>query len=259
MSDACSRVAAMTLALATISSWARAQLTEEQQQFRQLHMEQFRQEQLKREAPRMERAFRQALHAELELIRATCGSLSFEGRRNVSAIGNEAVKALVRQFAERKITGKGFQDFDPPKTIRDAMAAAVKQHAASEEFAAYERELASRIARRSRAPRMLLMHTIEREFVLSQSQRERIADDLEEHWDETWSRKYPVSQTITGHNRFLAPDYADRCIAPHLDDRQREHWKNWCEQAGWNRMAQPMGWSMVGGNSTMQPDPWWTP
>jgi hypothetical protein len=58
------------------------------------------------------------------------------------------------------------------------------------------------------------------------------------------------------NTRPPAPDFADKCIAPHLDERQRADWKTWCDQAGANRHGHGFGWNFDG--QGMQPDPWWS-
>lgn len=213
-----------------------------------------RQQQIAQQAQHMQPFFQPALHAELERVRKTCGSLPADARKKIVAAGNETVKVLARQFAERQLAGQGRQGFDLQKTMHEAVAAAVKPHATEEEFAAYEQEQAARVARRVRTARILIVTKLENQLKLTQSQREKIEADLEKHWEAGWLRVLDDNGSIINNLR-PAPDFADRCIAPHLDDRQRADWKSWCQQAGWKHMGQHFGWNFDG--QSLQPDPWW--
>ncbi len=218
--------------------------------------EQQRQQQIAQQAQHQQQLFQPALQAELERVRKTCGSLPVDARKKIVAAGNETVKVVARQFAERQLAGQGRPGFDPRKTIHEGVAAAVKPHAAADEFAAYEREQAAHIARRVRASRILIVANLDAHLGLSQSQLEKIEADLEKHWQAPWL------DLVSGDNGGMlinnlrpAPDFADRCIAPHLDDRQRAEWKQWCQQAGLSRMGNRGGWNFDG--QSMPPDPWW--
>jgi DNA-binding protein H-NS len=215
-----------------------------------------RQQQIAQQAQQMQQFFQPVLQAELELVRKTCGGLPVEARKKIMAAGTEAVKAVAKQFAEHQFAGRGRQGFDARKTIHEAVAAAVKPHAAVEEFAAYEREQAARIARRARAARILIVNKVDSELELSQSQREKIEGDLEKHWEAGWLRELDDNGGIMINNQRPAPDFADPCVAPHLDDRQKAEWKKWCQQAGWNRTGHHVGWNFDG--QSLQPDPWWS-
>lgn len=215
-----------------------------------------RQQQIAQQAQQMQQFFQPALQAELELVRKTCGSLPVEARKKIVAAGNESVKAVAKQFAEHQFAGRGRQGFDARKAIHEAVAAAVKPHAAAEEFAAYEREQAARLARRARTARILIVNKVDGELELSQSQREKIDRDLEKHWQAGWLRELDDNGGMMINNHRPAPDFADTCIAPHLDDRQKAEWKKWCQQAGWKRMGHHVGWNFDG--QSLQPDPWWS-
>lgn len=219
--------------------------------------QQQREQQIAQQAQQMQQFFQPALQAELERVRKTCGSLPTDARKKIVAAGNEAVKVVARQFAERQLAGQGMgPGFDPRKTIHEAVAAAVKPHAAAEEFAAYEREHAARIARRVRSARIQIVTKLDGELELSQSQRQKIEADLETQWQAGWLRELDDNGSYIVSNLRPAPDFADKCIAPHLDDRQKAAWKQWCQQAGWNRMGRHVNWHFDG--QSLQPDPWWS-
>lgn len=216
-----------------------------------------RQQQIDQQAKQMEQFFQPPLQAELELVRRTCGSLPPEARKAIVAAGGEAVKATAKQFAAWQFGERGKKKFDGRQTIHEAVAAAVKPHASPEEFTAYEREHAARMTRREQTARFLIVAKLDRELELSAAQRDAIAADLEKRWEAGWIRELDDNGGMQINNYPPAPDFADKCIAPHLDERQRAEWKAWTQQAGWSRMGQHMGWNFDG--QSLQPDPWWKP
>ena len=216
-----------------------------------------RQQRIEQQAQQMEQFFNPPLQAELELVRRTCGSLEPAARAAIVAAGGEAVKATSKQFAAWQFGDRGKKRFDGRETIHAAIAAAVKPHAKPGEFAAYEKENAARLARRERAARTLIVSKLDQQLELSVAQRDAIAADLEKRWEAGWIRELDDNGGIRPNNFPPAPDFADTCIAPHLDQRQLAEWKQWTEQAGWSRMGHHVGWNFDG--QTLQPDPWWKP
>lgn len=217
-----------------------------------------RQQQIEQQARHWEQLFQGPLQAELELVRRTCGSLPPEARRTIAAAGDAAVQKAAKQFAAWNFGDRGGKkQFDPRQTIHDEVLAAVKPHAPAAEFAALEHEHAARLARRERAARTLIVAKLDRFLELSVAQREAIAADIEKRWEAGWARALEDQGNIRVNNFPPAPDFADPCIAPHLDDRQREVWKQWSQQAGWSRMGQHTSWNHDG--QRLQPDPWWKP
>ena len=216
-----------------------------------------RQQQIDQQAKQMEQFFNPPLQAELELVRRSCGSLEPAARKAIVAAGNEAVKATSKQFAAWQFGDRGKKRFDAREMIHTAVAAAVKPHAKPEEFAAYEKVHAARMARRERAARTLIVTKVDQQLELSAAQRDAIAADLEKRWQAGWIRELDDNGGIRIGNYPPAPDFADTCIAPHLDERQKTEWKQWTQQAGWSRMGQHFNWNFDG--QTLQPDPWWKP
>lgn len=252
---ACAAAVADAEDLKAVEEVQQAKKVQDAQQAQKQAVEKQRQQQIDQHAKHMQTMVMPTLQAELELVRKTCGSLPSEARKKIVAAGNAAVQTAARQVSERQMGGHGAGVLDTRKMIRDAVAAAVKPHATAEEFAAYEREQAARIARRNRAARLLIVNKVDGEIQLSQAQREKIEADLENRWDAKWLQAlHDTGGTI--NNRPPAPDYADKCIAPHLDERQRADWKAWCDQAGASRHGRHYGWDFDG--QGMQPDPWWS-
>lgn len=217
-----------------------------------------RKQQIEQQAVQMEQFFQGPLQAELELVRRTCGSLEPPARKAIAAAGKDAVKATSRQFAAWQFgeERQRKQRFDVRETMHAAVAAAVKPHAKPEEFAAYEREHAARQARRERAARALIVAKLDQQLELAVAQRDAIKADLEKRWEASWLRELDDTGNWI-NNLPLAPDFVDKCIVPHLDERQRAEWKKWTQQAGAGRLGGHFGWNFDG--TTLQPDPWWKP
>lgn len=259
--DGFTRAIVMALALAAAGSGSlaadeNAERARNEIQAREAQQKEQLKQHIDRQAQQYQHAFQSALQAELELARKTCASLSADARKKVVAAGNEAVKAVARQFAEMQMTGKGRQGFDARVTIHDAVVAVIKLHAAAEEFAAYERESAARVARRARAARLGMVTKLERDLSLSAAQCAAIEADLEKLWQPDWGRDLFHSGVMINHRR-LAPDFADKAIAPHLDGRQRAEWQKWCQEAGYSRIGHGAGWSLS--QNSLPSDPWWAP
>lgn len=216
-----------------------------------------RQQQIAQQARQMEQFFQPALQAELEIVRATCGGLSAEARRQIVAAGLAAMQEAARQAAAWQFGDRSKERLDARVAIHAAVAAAVKPQVAPEAFAAYEREHAARGARRGRTARILIVAKLDQVLALSAAQREAIEADLEKHWDPAWVRELDDNGGMRINQYRPAPDFADARIAPHLNERQSAEWKQWCQQAGWSRLGQHVNWHLDG--TSLQPDPWWAP
>jgi hypothetical protein len=216
-----------------------------------------RQRQIDQQAKQMEQFFLPFLQGELELVRRTCGSLAPAARKAIVAAGSEGVKAAAKQFAAGQLGERGNKKLDGRQTIHEAVAAAVKPHATPDEFVAFEREHAARLARREQAARTQIVAKLDRQLELSIAQREAITAELEKQWEAGWIRELDDNGSVRVGNDPPAPDFAEACIAPHLDERQRAEWKRWSGQAGWSRMNLTFGWNFDG--LSLQADPWWKP
>lgn len=204
--------------------------------------------------------FTQALwRAELELVRRTCGSLTPDARKAIVTAGDGAVKETAKQLAVwwMKEPGGNRKSFDARQTMHEAVAAAVKPHASPDEYAAYEREHAARLARRERAARTLIITKLEQQLELSAAQRDAIAADLEKRWKAGWIRELDDQGSHLKYGYPPAPDFADECIAPHLDARQHTEWTQWTRKAGWKHLNS--GGSRAFDGRSLPPDPWWQP
>lgn len=225
----------------------------------QAHMQQF--------ARQIESQFQPFVQAQLELARSTCGSLPVAVRRQVAAAAGKPLRGIADEIAARQFgqrPDEAQRRADPLAPIHEALAAALEPHVPAAELAAFRREHAAAIARRGRAARMQIVAKLDQRLMLSAAQRTAIEADLEKQWQPGWF----VELNDTGHHNINggppAADFADRCIAPHLDDRQRAAWKAWSQSSGWKQFGQSGmdALHMINTNimHTQFPrDPWWAP
>ncbi|MCE9631791.1 MAG: hypothetical protein K8S94_13890 [Planctomycetia bacterium] len=213
--------------------------------------------QIREQAKHMEQALQPALRTELEMVRRSCGSLSPEARREVLTAGKTAVASTALNVATRQMRGgPGRRSFDVRREIQESLAKAVEPHAPAAEFAAYQREQQLRWERRQRAARVAIVAKLDRRLDLADAQRRAIEADLEQHWEASWVRGLDDHRVVMNNER-PAPDYAERCIAPHLDENQRAEWRRWRKAAGSAVMGMHVGWNLDG-QGLHQEDDWWT-
>lgn len=216
-----------------------------------------RRRQIEQQARQMEQFFQPTLQTELEMIRRTCGGLAPEARRALHAAGREAVTRTAREFAARQLAGGvDRRTFDPRRGIRDPLAALLEKVADPAEFARYRREQELRDARRARAARVRIVAKLDRQLDLGAAQRAAIETDLERNWDPAWIRELDDHGGVIINNYRPAPDFADACIAPHLDAGQREEWERWRQAAGARVVGNNLGWNFDG-QGLQQADDWW--
>lgn len=213
--------------------------------------------QVRQQARHMEQIFQPLLHTELEMIRQTCPGLPPEARREILAIGRAAVTKTALEFATQQLLGGQPRiAADARQAIRVPLAKAVEPHASAAEFAAYGREQQARLRRRARAARVAIVAKLDRHLDLSAAQRRAIEDDLELRWEDSWVRELDDTGMVINGER-TAPDYAKRCIEPHLDEQQLADWQRWHRAAGTAVVGMNVGWNLDG-QGLHEPDRWWT-
>lgn len=223
--------------------------------------------QIEQHARQAELFLRPFVLAQLELARSTCASLPAAVRREVAAAAGGPLRGIAdewvaRQFGVRRNAAK--PPADPLDSIHEALAAALEPHVPASEVAAFRREHAAAVARRARAARMQIVAKLDQHLVLSDGQRAAIDADLEKHWHPDWLVELVDAGHTLANNAPAAADFADRCIAPHLDGSQRAAWKEWSQKSGWNQTGQTRlnpfhGLQMNSMHHPFPPDPWWTP
>ena len=213
--------------------------------------------QIRQQAKHLEQLFQPVLRTELEMIRQACPELSIDGRREVLAAGRKAVTNTALEFATRQMLGgQPRRTFDARKGIQTPMTRALEPHATQAELDAYAREQESRRERRAQAARVAIVAKLDRQLDLSAAQRKAIEDDLLARWDDAWLRELDDTGMVINNFR-PAPDYANACIEPHLDEHQLAEWQRWRQAAGMAVVGMHVGWN-VDGQGLHQEDDWWT-
>jgi hypothetical protein len=111
---------------------------------------------------------------------------------------------------------------------------------------------------RGAAPPGQTVAKLDERFELTARQREAILADLRDRWEPAWIRELDDRDGMMINDQRPAPDFAEGCIAPHLDAEQRRAWQQWCQAAGRRRLGIQLGnWSGVPG--ALKLDPWWNP
>jgi hypothetical protein len=213
--------------------------------------------QIRQQAKHLEQLFQPVLRTELEMIRQACPDLSVDGRREVLAAGRTAVTKTALEFATRQMLGgQPRRAFDARKGIQTPMARALEPHATEAELETYARQQETRRERRAKAARVAIVAKLDRQLDLSAAQRTAIEDDLVARWDDAWLRELDDTGMVINNFR-PAPDYANACIEPHLDDHQLGEWQRWRQAAGMAVVGMHVGWNFDG-QGLHQEDDWWT-
>lgn len=212
---------------------------------------------IEQHAKQMERFFQPMLHAELELVRRSCGSLTPAARNQILKVGREAVAAAAGGMAERQLTGRlGSDPFDPREEIRKRLGEAVATQATPAELAAYRGEVERRSERRAEAARVAIVARVDRQLDLSREQRKAIEAELERRWQAEWVRDLDHRSVRINNNYPPAPDQMAAAIRPHLDAGQVAEWEEWCRAAGSRVVKLPFNLNLDG-QGIQQLDSWW--
>lgn len=225
------------------------------------------QKQIEQHARHVEAQFRPFVRGQLELARSTCGSLPAAVRRQVAEAVDSPLRRVAGEWAARQfgvVPNPAKPLADPLDVIHETLIVALEPHVPADELAAFRREHAAAIARRGRAARLQIVAKLDQRLVLSVGQRKAIEADLEKHWQPDWLIELYDNGGFNMNGYPPAADFADRCIAPHLDDPQRAAWKEWGQKAGWKQTGQRLDVFQIHSTISMhyQPppsDPWWNP
>ena len=213
--------------------------------------------QIRQQAKHLEQLFQPVLRTELEMVRQACPNLPADARREVLVAGKAAVTKTALEFAtQQMLGGQPRRAFNARRGIQLPVAQTLERHASAAQFASYNREQASRMSRRAEAARVAIVAKLDRQLDLSAAQRRAIEGDLEARWEEAWLRELDDTGMVINNFR-PAPDYANGCIEPHLDDAQRDEWVQWRKAAGMAVVGRHVGWNFDG-QGLHQEDDWWT-
>ncbi|MFM7108038.1 MAG: hypothetical protein ACKOZU_05485 [Planctomycetaceae bacterium] len=217
---------------------------------------------IRQQAQQFENMLQPLLTAELALVRRACGSLPPEARKEVLAASRQGVRDVAQRVARLQLDGAGVAEpIDVRRVIHERVVAAVEPRADAAEFVAYESESRQRRERREEAARIQIVLKLDERLGLTASQRQDVLADLRTRWQPPWIRELE-DHGVMSNDMPLAPDFAEACIAPHLDAAQLRSWRHWCESA--SAKGVPMNgidWSEF---NTLQQHPqkldaWWRP
>lgn len=176
--------------------------------------------------------FRPLLLAELNFVRKVCDPTP-EQYRAIQVESEKNLKAVARRHAElqkRNMRRGGPQmgnaSSEPHKLIRDSLAKTVKLTLNDEQLARYQIELDQRTKSRREAAVHNLVARLDQDLVLSNEQRDKIAESLLAHWNEAWAPQ--IEQMVNGSQTY--PNVPDRYVAPSLTPAQRKIWTGGANQ-----------------------------
>lgn len=196
--------------------------------------------------------FRTILRSEYQLVLTVCEPTK-EQRREIARAGERALKEAAELAAPWQLTARrvvvrnGVHQVeeisgrpDVRKILRDALAAAVKEHLSSEQAEHYRQEVEQRAAEEKQTAVRNLVEKIDSILLLSPDQRAQIADQLTTNWDESWTTS---SQALdaAGADYFLP--IPDPYVVPVLTRSQARIWNATTKRAynGWVGYINGMG------------------
>lgn len=156
------------------------------------------------------------LRAELHFVRKVCQPTP-EQLAEIRKHGKTEVVKISRKMVQLQ---QQMPDFpDARQTLTTALASKIEEVCPKEAAARYRQEVAARENAKREAAANLMVRLIDREFMLSEEQAEKVQHSLLTHWNEDWSRNL---QTL------MYPQYApwpDRnLVIPSLDKLQQTLW-----------------------------------
>jgi hypothetical protein len=168
---------------------------------------------------------KQLQRSELHFMRQVCQPTK-EQFQKIEAAGdaemNANIKKLAKTIADQRM-GRARGNANPPdsrKQITSGLVNKVKETLSPEQAANYEKELDERAAARRRFVVTGLVWAIDKRLVLSQEQREKIAEVLMKNYKNGWN---DIQLIMQGGQYF--PSMPDDKINPLLTDTQKAIWR----------------------------------
>ena len=176
--------------------------------------------------------FQPLLKMELSFANRVC-ELTDEQRTAAIADSKDWLTGFVRDYVKKQrqpqndggwmLVGQRMQrpaDANPRSSIEEGVAVSVKKHLKPEQAAQYDAELAKRREFHQQAAAENLIAAIDEKLFLSADQRQKISDELTEHWDESWG----VQLDNLVHMGNYLPQVPDKHVVQHLNADQRKVW-----------------------------------
>jgi hypothetical protein len=130
---------------------------------------------------------------------------------------NAGAQKLMIQRRVRMVPGMAG---DPLQMARDRLSKAVKTCLSEEQAARFQEELDRRTADRRLAAVHNLVARLDREMILSATQREQITESLLAHWNDAW---YSSLQMFVYNDQFF-PNIPDAHVVKFLNATQKKIW-----------------------------------
>ena len=171
------------------------------------------------------REYQAALRAELNFARHVCQptpeqfqSLREELAKDLKVQPPQPNAPLGRGGVQRQV--RNAQMVNPVQLARDRLAQAVKTSLSAEQATRFQEELDKRTLDRRRAAAHNLVARLDREMVLSETQREQITESLLSHWNDAWCSSLQMFM----YNDQFFPNIPDAHVVKFLNDAQKKIW-----------------------------------
>jgi hypothetical protein len=161
--------------------------------------------------------FRQSYRTELHFMRLLCQPSKQQYER-IAADGEPVLKETIKKFAV--IAYRQVEKPYPRELIADALLKLVRTTLSPEQAARYQKELDQRSAARKRAVVQNLVAKVDHALVLTAEQRGKLAEILENNWQDSWNK----TQLFMYDQPF--PNMPDAKILPILTETQRIVWQS---------------------------------
>lgn len=166
---------------------------------------------------------RPLLRSEYHIVRVVCRPTP-EQRKELAREGEKALREASRKYVQMMQRPMGVNERaqnQPNKLIRAALLAAVKARFPPEVASRLEAEGKRREASRRSLFVRNLVARLDHDLVLDPGQRDKLAESLENHWDDSWAQ----SIEMFVYNYQYVPPIPDQLVAPFLNDAQKKIWR----------------------------------
>jgi hypothetical protein len=193
--------------------------------------------------------FRPVFRTEYYFIRGTC-DLTPDQRRQLAELGEQAVQATARQFAEaqqKMMRGgwrPGVKPPDAQKLLEQELIKSIASFLTPEQQYRYKEEIEKRAASRRQVAVDNIVARIDQDLVLTTDQRGKLAAALLARWDDSWVQSLDMLMNV--ENFF--PSIPDDVVAPILSESQRDAWRRIPKNQG-------MFWGVNFGGVVQENDP----
>lgn len=214
-------------------------------------------DQMKQMAEQFKQQLRPVLAGELAFIRLMC-DLPMEKRTAVRAAGLTELDAIATTMAEQQNRGRVLGAVrvavpakqqavnDPPKAIRAALDAALKDALPEDQYKVFHEEALHRKEQRKQAAIHSVVARLDSLLCLTTEARDKMTESLADNWQEDWERWLQMHQY--GDQYF--PVVPDQHITAHLNAEQRQVWTG-LQKVNFG------GWGNFGGGVVVADDGWW--